>query len=53
MQGNGGNMVAIFRDYDAVIVVQSSNYNKSDANMQSNRIIEAALAALPTPTEKH
>lgn len=53
MQGNGGNMVAIFRDYDAVIVVQSSNYNKSDANAQSNRIIEAALAALPTPTEKH
>jgi CubicO group peptidase (beta-lactamase class C family) len=53
MQGNGGNMVAIFRDYDAVIVVQSSNYNKSDANTQSNRIIEAALAALPTPTEKH
>jgi CubicO group peptidase (beta-lactamase class C family) len=49
MQGNGGNMVAIFRDYDAVVVVQSANYNQPEADALSNRIIEAALAGLPTP----
>jgi CubicO group peptidase (beta-lactamase class C family) len=52
MQGNGGNMVAIFRGYDAVVVVQSANYNQPDADAQSNRIIEAALAALPPPLAK-
>jgi CubicO group peptidase (beta-lactamase class C family) len=49
MQGNGGNMVAIFRAYDAVVVVQSANYNQPDADARSNRIIEAALASLPAP----
>ncbi len=52
MQGNGGNIVAIFRDYDAVVVVQAANYNKSNANAHSVRIIEAALAALPAPPPK-
>jgi CubicO group peptidase (beta-lactamase class C family) len=47
MQGNGGNLVAIFREYDAVVVVQSANYNKADAAAHSNRIIEAAIAGLP------
>jgi CubicO group peptidase (beta-lactamase class C family) len=49
MQGNGGNIVAIFRDYDAVIVVQAANYNKADADAQSVKIIEAALAILSAP----
>ncbi len=52
MQGNGGNIVAIFRDYDAVIVVQAANYNKPDAHAHSLRIIEAALASLPAPPPK-
>lgn len=46
MQGNGGNMVAIFRQYDAVIVVQSANYNQLDADAYSVRIVQAALSAL-------
>lgn len=49
MQGNGGNLVAIFRDYDAVVVVQTANYNQRDADARSFAILEAALAALPRP----
>ncbi len=49
MQGNGGNLVAIFREVDAVITVQSANYNKPGAHDRSFEIVAAALKALPAP----
>jgi len=49
MQGNGGNMIAMFREYDAVIVVQAANYNKSYASRNAFTIIEASLAFLKHP----
>ncbi|MEO9468817.1 serine hydrolase [Parasphingorhabdus sp.] len=49
MQGNGGNMVAVFRDYDAVIVVQAANYNKSHASRNAFTIVEASLSSLQRP----
>jgi CubicO group peptidase (beta-lactamase class C family) len=49
MQGNGGNVVAIFRDYDAVVVVQTANYNQRDADERTFSILSSALAALPRP----
>ena len=47
MQGNGGNYVAIVRDYDAVLVVQAQNYNNPKADRWSIRALEAMLAAMP------
>ena len=49
MKGNGGNLVAILRDYDAVLVVQSRNYNKSDAERASFTALFAMIAALDPP----
>jgi CubicO group peptidase (beta-lactamase class C family) len=49
MQGNGGNVVAIFRDYDAVVVVQTANYNQRDADERTFSILSSALGALPQP----
>lgn len=52
MSGNGGNLVVLLPDYDAVIVVQSANYNRPDAHQRSFELVEAALAQLersPTP----
>lgn len=49
MMGNGGNIVALFRDYDAVIVIQSENYNRDDAERNSFEVMWAVLEALPGP----
>lgn len=49
MSGNGGNVVSIYRDYDAVIVVQARNYNKDNAKLNSFRAMWEVLAALPIP----
>lgn len=49
MQGNGGNLIALFNDYDAVIVVQARNYNKPWADRVSFSLLEAVLADLPAP----
>jgi CubicO group peptidase (beta-lactamase class C family) len=49
MQGNGGNVVALFRAYDAVVVVQTANFNQRDADERTFSILSAALAALPPP----
>lgn len=51
MQGNGGNVVAIFREYDAVVVVQTANYNRRDADERSFSILTSALAALDPPAD--
>ncbi|MFT5461019.1 MAG: CubicO group peptidase (beta-lactamase class C family), partial [Myxococcota bacterium] len=47
MSGNGGNLVALFRERDAVVVVQSAAYNRPWADERSAALVEAALAALP------
>lgn len=49
MMGNGGNIVSIYREYDAVIVVQARNYNKDYANKNSFLAMWEVLAALPAP----
>ena len=49
MMGNGGNIVSIYRDYDAVIVVQARNYNKDYAYRKSFEAMWAVLAALAEP----
>jgi len=49
MQGNGGNIVAILRDYDAVLVVQARNYNRDDADRHSYTALAAMLASLEPP----
>lgn len=49
MQGNGGNMIAGFRKYDAVVVVQAANYNKPYASRHAFTIVEASLAHLFHP----
>ncbi len=46
MSGNGGNVVAVLREYDAVIVVQAANYNEGDASDRSFGIVMRALSAL-------
>ena len=46
MSGNGGNMVAIFPNFDAVIVVQAANYNKSYAGRNTFTIMERVMAQI-------
>ncbi|MBV7265440.1 serine hydrolase domain-containing protein [Erythrobacter ani] len=45
MSGNGGNVVAVFEELDAVVTVVATNYNKPDMHQISNDIIERG--ALP------
>lgn len=52
MMGNGGNNVSIYRDYDAVIVVQARNYNKGDASRNSFQAMWEVIAALPQPSKE-
>ncbi|MDJ0641606.1 MAG: serine hydrolase [Erythrobacter sp.] len=47
MKGNGGNIVAIVPNLDAVLVVQSENYNKSYAERNSFIILTTLLRGLP------
>lgn len=49
MMGNGGNIVAILRDYNAVMVVQSRNYNREDADRYSFTAMSALLSSLEAP----
>lgn len=46
MMGNGGNIVALSPKRDAVVVVQSAAYNRSDARENSMRLVGIALASL-------
>lgn len=46
MGGNGGNMIAIFKEYNAVVAVQAANYNKSYADRYAFWIVETSLAHL-------
>jgi CubicO group peptidase (beta-lactamase class C family) len=47
MIGNGGNIVAVAPDFDAVIVIQATNYNRPDALQTSlDLLAEAILPAV-------
>lgn len=49
MLGNGGNIISIYRDFDAVIVVQSGSYNNDQADVKSFRIMSSLLKAMKPP----
>ena len=46
MKGNGGNIVAIVPSHDAVLVVQTRNYNKNDAERHAFTALWSMLAAI-------
>lgn len=46
MKGNGGNIVAIVPSHDAVLVVQSRNYNKRDAERHAFTALWSMLGSL-------
>ena len=49
MKGNGGNIVALVPTYDAVLVVQAENYNRTDAERHAFTALTAMLGALEAP----
>ncbi|MGB3754726.1 MAG: serine hydrolase [Parerythrobacter sp.] len=49
MKGNGGNIVALYRERDAVIVVQAENYNREGADRNAFEAMWAILPGLPPP----
>ena len=46
MMGNGGNIVALVPAYDAVLVVQTENYNKKDADRNAFTVLTTLLGSL-------
>ena len=50
MKGNGGNIVAVVPSHDAVLVVQTRNYNKRDAERHAFTALWAMLGALEPVT---
>lgn len=51
MKGNGGNIVALVPEYDAVLVVQAENYNRDMAERAAFTALAAMLATLDVPTQ--
>ncbi len=49
MKGNGGNIVALVPEYDAVLVVQSQSYNRKDAERRSFTVLTTLLRSLALP----
>lgn len=49
MKGNGGNIVAIVPNLDAVLVVQTENYNRKEAQRNSFIVLTTLLRSLPVP----
>ncbi len=52
MKGNGGNVVAIVPSLDAVLVVQTENYNQREAERDSFTVLTTMLRSLPVPPER-
>ncbi len=50
MKGNGGNIVAIVPETDAVLVVQAESYNERDAERHAFIVLTTMLRSLPAPT---
>lgn len=56
MKGNGGNTVALVPAYDAVLVVQTENYNKREAERHAFTVLTTLLNSIepveaPAPTD--
>ncbi|MEL7219447.1 MAG: serine hydrolase, partial [Pseudomonadota bacterium] len=51
MKGNGGNIVAIVPNLDAVLVVQTENYNKSYADRNAFIVLTTLLRSLKLPAK--
>ena len=51
MKGNGGNIVALVPGLDAVLVVQTENYNRDFAERSSFIALTTLLRSLPIPAE--
>lgn len=49
MKGNGGNIVAVLRDLDAVLVVQARNYNRDFAERNAFIALSAMAGMLEVP----
>jgi CubicO group peptidase (beta-lactamase class C family) len=49
MSGNGGNVVVLLPAFDAVVVVQSANYNQPGAHQRSTQLVESIVAGLERP----
>jgi len=49
MKGNGGNIVAIVPNMDAVLVVQTENYNRKQAERYAFIVLTTLLRSLPVP----
>ncbi len=49
MKGNGGNIVAIVPNMDAVLVVQTENYNRKNAERYAFMALTSMLMSLPVP----
>ncbi|MEL7447140.1 MAG: serine hydrolase [Pseudomonadota bacterium] len=49
MKGNGGNIVALVPNMDAVLVVQTENYNEEFAERNAFLILTTMLRVLPAP----
>lgn len=52
MKGNGGNIVALIPNLDAVLVVQSESYNRDFAERNSFIALTTLLRSLPVPDEE-
>ncbi|RGP42154.1 6-aminohexanoate-oligomer exohydrolase [Altererythrobacter insulae] len=50
MKGNGGNIVALVPAYDAVLVVQTENYNQREAERNSFVVLTSMLGSLDAPS---
>ncbi len=51
MKGNGGNIVAIVPGMDAVLLVQTENYNKRYAERNAFIVLTTLLRSLPAPDQ--
>ncbi|MEM6475538.1 MAG: serine hydrolase [Pseudomonadota bacterium] len=49
MKGNGGNIVALVPSMDAVLVVQTENYNRREAERNAFIVLTTMLRSLPVP----
>ena len=52
MKGNGGNIVAIVPDYDAVLVVQARNYNEDSVERNAFVTLASMLSAMEPRTDR-
>jgi len=52
MKGNGGNIVALVPNLDAVLVVQAENYNRDYAERNAFLILTTMLRSLPVPRDQ-